>query len=170
LDRVAFIWLMINAAIACRRGPFASRAAWVCGIFLALSPAMATAVFVVNAPWVHPAEKGGATEAYMTLTSTEGATLVGVRSDIALSVVIVTAAGKSKSIERLSLSAGDTVGLKPGASRLRLLRLTRTLKLGDRVPLVLTVEYADGKRQEIPVDAEVRRRSPIDDHLHGHAH
>jgi VCBS repeat-containing protein len=48
--------------------------------------------------------------------------------------------------------------------------LTRALKLGDRVPLMLTIESGDGSRQEIPIDAEVRRHSPIDDHLHGHAH
>ena len=161
---------MSRVAIDRHRGRIPSSAAWVFGTFLALVPAMAMAVFVVNAPWVRPVGAGGNTEAYMTLTSTEGATLVAVRSDIASGIVIVTADREKKRVERLPLPAGDAVMLQPGASRVRLLRLTRALKLGDRVPLTLAIEHADGKREEIAVDAEVRRRSPIDDHLHGHAH
>jgi copper(I)-binding protein len=49
--------------------------------------------------------------------------------------------------------------------------LARQLRLGDRVPLTLVVREADGVVQAIDVDAEVRRRSPTDDHRgHAHAH
>ncbi len=41
----------------------------------------AHALFIVNQPWVKPGTRN--TEAYMVLTSTEGATLIGVRSSIA---------------------------------------------------------------------------------------
>ncbi len=141
----------------------------IAGIASLLFPAMAAAVFVVNAPWVRPGIADGTTEAYMTLTSTDGAALVGVGSEIA-AVVILSGDGKGKQVSRLPLPAGAAITLKPGARRLRLLRLTRALKLGDRVPLTLTIESAEGSRTEIPVDAEVRLRSPIDDHRHGHAH
>ena len=40
----------------------------------------------------------------------------------------------------------------------------------DRVPIVVTIETADGSRQEIALQAEVRRRSALDDHLLGHKH
>ena len=44
----------------------------------------AHALFIVNQPWVKPGMRN--TEAYMALTSTEGATLIGVRSSIAAQV------------------------------------------------------------------------------------
>ncbi len=160
---------MNSAAIARRPRRLAPPVAWSAGVFLALVPAVGMAIFVVNAPWVRPASVGGITEACMTLTSTEGATLVGAHSDIAGSAAIVTG-GRNRRVERLPLPAGKAVLLEPGASRVRLLRLTRALKLGDRVPLTLTIEGADGSRREIQVSAEVRRRSAIDDHRLGHAH
>ena len=64
----------------------------------------------------------------------------------------------------IPLPAGVTVLLAPGAYRFALAKLSRPLKLGDRVPFVLIVEAPDGSRQEISVNAEVRRRSPTDDH------
>jgi hypothetical protein len=36
--------------------------------------------------------------------------------------------------------------------------------------MVLVVQAADGSRQEIPLEAEVRLHSPTYDHLHGHRH
>lgn len=160
---------MSRAAAAPRRCRIALGFAVVSGILAALVPSFAVALLVVNAPWVRPGSADGTTEAYMTLTSTDGAALVGVASEIA-AVVILSGDGKGKQVERLPLPAGAAIMLKPGERRLRLLRLTRALKLGDRVPLTLTIEAADGSRQQIPVDGEVRRRSPIDDHRHGHAH
>ena len=60
--------------------------------------------------------------------------------------------------------------LKPGAYRFSLAPLNRPLKLGDRVGFVLTVEGADGSRQDVPLSAEVRLRSPYDDYRRGHQH
>jgi len=148
---------------------FASLAALIAGIVAALAPMTAAAVFVVNLPWARPAGEGRTSEVYMALTSTEGATLVDVKCGVAKRVVIIAAGDRSAAIERLPLPKGDAVTLEPGGNRLRLVGLSHALKLGDRVSLVLTLEYGDGTRQEIPVDAEVRRRSAFDDHLHGHA-
>lgn len=148
----------------------ASSVALIAGVALAIVPTMAAAVFIVTAPWVRPAGEGRTTEAYMELRSTEGATLVGVRCELAAEAVLYAAGKGSLGIERLSLPAGGAVKLAPGANRVGLVRLTRALKLGDRVPLTLTIEAGDGRLQEIPVDAEVRQRSVIDDHLRGHRH
>ena len=60
--------------------------------------------------------------------------------------------------------------LVPGSYHIRLVGLARALKLGDRVPLVLIIERADGKREDVDAEAEVRRRSTVDDHLYGHHH
>lgn len=142
----------------------------IAAIATAFVPAVAEAIFIVNQPWARPAANAASTDAYMELTSTDGAALVGARSGFARSVVIVAPGGKTREVERLALPEGARVLLAPGAYRLRLTMLDRALKLGDRVPIVLTIEGVDGKRQEIPIAAEVRRRSPSDDERRTHHH
>jgi hypothetical protein len=46
--------------------------------------------------------------------------------------------------------------------------LKRRLTLGDHLALTLTLRDARGNTQEIPIDAEVRHRSPIDDERRAH--
>jgi copper(I)-binding protein len=145
------------------------RVALSCGLALALAAAQASALFVVNQPWVRPASRLQATEAYMNLTSTEGATLVAVTSAAADNVTI-HAPGKSGRVSRLRLPAQTLVALAPNSYRLVLGRLVRTLKLGEHVPLTLTLEHSDGSRENIGVEAEVRLHSPIEDELRAHAH
>jgi copper(I)-binding protein len=106
----------------------------------------------------------------MELTSVDGGALVGARSDIARRVDLVGPGTTAKPVGRLPLPAGAPVILAPGSYRVRLVAIDRALKLGDWVPLVLIVEGADGSRQEVALRAEVRRRSALDDHLHGHRH
>ena len=106
----------------------------------------------------------------MELTAVDGATLVGARSDIAGRVFLVGPGKDGAPVERLALAPAAPVMLLPGSYHVRLTGLTHALKLGDRVPLVLIVEGADGKRAEVSIEAEVRRRSTVDDHLYGHRH
>ena len=146
------------------------RSLLVQGLAVALIPAHAASLFVVTEPWVRVASNGRAAEAYMELRSTDGATLVAVKSDIATEVVMRSPGASGAPLSRIPLAAGSTVKLAPGGYRLVLASLDRTLKLGDRVEFVLTIEGADGKRQDIAASAEVRRRSPTDDHRRGHAH
>jgi len=153
------------------RGAAATALVFVLALF-ALS-AGATGLFIVNQPWVRPAPAGKTTEAYMDLTSTAGASLIGVESTDAASATIANpkpASSAGKTPQSIILSPGKLIALAPGAARITLRRLTRTLKLGDRVSLVLVVVYDDGSRQSIPVDAEVRLHSPIDDELRAHHH
>lgn len=135
---------------------------------LAAFPALAAGVFVVNYPWARPAAKGAATEVFMELTAVDGGALVGAHSTMAGSATLVGPGKSTASVDRLALAAGAPVMLMPGSYRVRLSGLTRPLKLGDRVPLVLVVEAEDGKRIEVDTDAEVRRRSTVDEHLDGH--
>jgi len=137
--------------------------------FLLVSTA-AHAVFSVNAPWVRPTQERSATEAYMRVTSTEGAVLKEVRSPLATSVVIRAAGSAGRYLPQLALPAGVPVLFAPDQVRLVLRGLAHPMAVGERVPLVLTIEGADGSRQEIPVNAEVRVRSPIDDERRAHQH
>ena len=131
----------------------------------------AQALFIVSQPWVIPAEGGASTEVYMDLTSTEGATVVGVSTDAAAAAALLRPGKPSKEAQGIVLAPGKLMELRPSGYRIALQRLARPLKLGDRLMLTLTIQAADGTRQDIPVDAEVRPRSPIeDDRAHKHAH
>jgi copper(I)-binding protein len=140
------------------------------GVVLALIVTDANAIFIVNQPWLTPAAKGRSTAAYMDLTSTEGATLVAARSDAAVNVRIAGSKGRAAIVASLPLPAGKMIRLEKGGYRLVLDRLTRTVALGDRVILTLTIEAGDGSRQEIAVNAEARRNSPLDDERRAHHH
>ncbi|MCC6196264.1 MAG: copper chaperone PCu(A)C [Burkholderiales bacterium] len=133
-----------------------------CALFAAV-PARA-GVFSVAEPWTRPAAAGASTEAFMQIMSSGGATLVEVRSTLAGRVRLVSGATRQDPPFALALPPRATVKLAPGGTRVVLERLARPLKLRDRVPLTLVLRNADGTMQEIAVDAEVRRRSPSDDH------
>jgi copper(I)-binding protein len=142
--------------------------AW--GLALALLSSDAAAIFIVTEPWVRLAPNARSAEAYMELRSTEGARLVAVSTAVATGVVLLAPVATRSAVPEIPLAANATVKLAPGAFRIALAHLDRPLKLGDRVALVLTIETADGDRQEIPVNAEVRRHSPTDDHSRAHKH
>jgi copper(I)-binding protein len=144
----------------------------ILGLAMALATASAHAVITVNQPWLRPAQATQATEVYMDVTSSEGARLLGARTDAAGAITILAPGRKGVAADNLALPPGATVALAPGAYRFAMKQAGRPLKLGDRVLLVLAVEMADGSRLDVPVDAEVRMHSPIDDELraHGHAH
>lgn len=149
---------------------FACCCALAGAFFGASLPALAVAVITVSDPWVRVAPNGRSAEGYMEIRSSEGATIVGVESDIAADIRLQRP-GKHRAVaDRIPLPAGTNVKLAPGAYRLLLPTLNRSLKLGDRVALKLIVEAPDGSRQAIPVNAEVRRRSAYDDHLRPHSH
>ena len=146
------------------------RLALRCGLILLLLAPSANALFIVNQPWARPARSGQATEVYMNLTSTDGATLVAVHADDAEEVVILPPGKHARPVATLPMPAGKLVALVPGKDRLAMIKLKRGVKLGDRILLTLTIEGADGARQEIPVNAEARMRSPLDDERRAHAH
>lgn len=102
----------------------------------------------------------------MLLTSTDGAVLKEVRSTLATSVVLRTAGSGTKTLPQLPLPAGVPVVLSPDAIHLVLRGLAHPLAIGERVPLLLTFVTANGMRQEIQVNAEVRMRAPVDDVRH----
>jgi copper(I)-binding protein len=129
----------------------------------ALAPARA-GVFSVAEPWTRAASANASAEAFMELMSSDGATLVDVRSPVAAQVRLVTGKQRQAPPFALALPARVTVKLAPGNVRLVLERVKRPLKLKDRVPLTLVLRNADGSTQEVEVDAEVRRRSPSADH------
>jgi copper(I)-binding protein len=115
----------------------------------------------VTAPWVRGTVADQmATGAFMTLTASTAARLVGVGSPVAGVVEIheMKLEGnvmRMRALEALDLPAGRAVDLKPGGYHVMLMDLRRPLKDGETVPLTLIIER-DGKREAIAVQAPVR--------------
>jgi copper(I)-binding protein len=141
------------------------------GLLAALPVASFAAVVSVNEPWVRPATAGASTDVFMELLVSEDATLTDVRTPVAARVSLAQGAQRRAPPFALRLAAQQTLLMRDRGTRIVLARIDRTLKLGDRVALTLVLRYADGSTQDIEVDAEVRRRSPSEDHGHaGHRH
>lgn len=128
------------------------------------------AVVAINEPWVRPAALGATTFAFMELTVSESATLVDVRTPVARSTALARGGQRQAPPFALRLGARETLLMRDAGTRIELRRVLRPLTRGDRVPLTLVLQYADGTLQEVEVDAEVRRRSPSDEHRGAHRH
>ena len=132
---------------------------------LALVPAASlAAVISVDEPWLRPAAAGNSTEFFMEIAVSESATLIDVRTPVATRVLLVQGGQRRPPPFALELAPRQPLSLRERGTRIVLGRVARTLKLGDRAPLTLVLRYADGTTQDVEVDAEVRRRSPSDEH------
>jgi copper(I)-binding protein len=103
-----------------------------------------------------------ASGAFMQITSAQGGRLVAVSTPMA-SVAEVhemkMADGgvmKMAAVPALDLPAGKAVELKPGGYHIMLMGLKQQLKAGDSVPLTLTIQGKDGKKETLQVAAPVR--------------
>lgn len=116
----------------------------------------------IEDPWVRatvPHQK--VTGAFMRLTASADAKLVAAGSPVAGTVEIHEMAiekevMKMRPVSAVQLPAGQVVELKPGAHHVMLMDLRQPLQPGDTVPLTLTVEGRDGKRETLEVKAAVR--------------
>lgn len=103
-----------------------------------------------------------ATGAFMTLTSKDGARLVAAESPAAKIVEVHEMSMSADNVMRMrqvdavELPAGKAVELKPGGYHVMLIDLAEQVKEGAHVPLTLTIETADGKRESVEVEATAR--------------
>lgn len=131
------------------------------GVLAFVFSATALAQVTVTDPWVRgtvPAQK--VTGAFMKLVATQDAKLVGVESSVAKIVEVheMRMEGdvmKMRAIASLDLPAKQAVELRPGSYHIMLIDLYAQMQPGETVPLTLIVEYADGKRENVPVEAMV---------------
>jgi len=63
---------------------------------------------------------------------------------------------KMFAVDGVDLPANQTVKLAPGGYHVMLMDLKQQLKAGDHVPLKLTFEMADKKRETVELSVEVR--------------
>ncbi|WP_432727832.1 copper chaperone PCu(A)C [Variovorax sp. W6] len=129
---------------------------------LLLTANAANAQVTVKDAWVRatvPQQK--ATGAFMQISAAQDTKLVSASSPVTPVVEVHEMAMQDnvmrmRQIPALDLPAGKTVELKPGGYHVMLLDLKQQVKEGDTVPLTLTFEGKDGKRETVEVKAPVR--------------
>ena len=122
----------------------------------------AQAQTIVKDPWVRgTVASQKASGAFMHITSAAGGKLVAASSPVAGVVEVHEMAMegnvmKMRAVPSLDLPAGKTVQLKPGGYHVMLMDLKQQLKPGETVPLTLTIEGKDGKRETLEVKAPIK--------------
>jgi copper(I)-binding protein len=122
----------------------------------------ASAEVIAKGAWVRatvPSQKS--TGAFVTLTSSEDAKVVGAASPAAAAVELHSSSMEGgvmqmRAVMVVDLPAGKAVELKPGGIHVMLMGLARPATAGDTLPLVFTVEDKAGKRSQVEVRAAVR--------------
>ncbi len=102
-----------------------------------------------------------ATGAFLKITSPQGGKLVAVSTPVARTaevheMVMQDNVMAMRAIESLELPAGKTVELKPGGHHLMLMGIEQPLQPGATVPVTLTVEGKDGKRETLQLTLPVK--------------
>ena len=141
---------------------------------LALTTASAHAQIKVDHPWVRGAVPGQrATGAFLDITSARDAALVKVESPLAATVAVHAMEMKNnlmtmREAPKIDLPAGKQVRLAPGGFHIMLMDLKQPVKNGETVPLKLTIEYPDKKRETVDVQAQVGGLGTSQEHQHKH--
>ncbi len=102
-----------------------------------------------------------ATGAFLKITSPQGGKLVAVSTPVARTaevheMVMQDNVMAMRASESLELPAGKTVELKPGGHHLMLMGIEQPLQPGATVPVTLTVEGKDGKRETLRLTLPVK--------------
>lgn len=125
----------------------------------ALLTLTAYAEVTVHNAWVRPTvPQQKTTGAFMTITSTTDARLVGIKSSIADRVEIHEMKMENdvmsmRAVPSLPLSAGKQTKLVPGGYHVMLFDLHQQVKAGDSVPLTLIIEGRNKKRTSVTIKA-----------------
>lgn len=148
---------------------------WLGVMALMLTTQVFAADIKVSDAWARataPGQENGSVG--LVITSPTDARIIAVTSPAAASAEIHTMtmdAGvmKMRQLEYLPLPAQQPVTLGPGGDHLMLFGLKKPLKAGGKVPLTITVQYADKKTRKINISALVRPLTAAHDpHQHHH--
>lgn len=126
--------------------------------------------------WVRAPAPGQKTAgAYVALTSDRDAAIVAAGSAAAARVEMHSTSTEGgvmrmRALPRIELPAGRTVKLTPGGFHLMLIDVKQPLKVGDKVPLTLSVQStgpaAGTSLITLKLEAEVRAAGPAESHKH----
>jgi periplasmic copper chaperone A len=130
------------------------------GLLWAMS-AQAQTVTVRDA-WIRGTVQGQtASGAFMELSAKTDARLVAASSPVAKvtevhNMRMENGVMKMFPVTGIDIPAGKSVKLASGGYHVMLMQLQKTLNPGDKVPLLLTFELADKKRETVELSVEVR--------------
>lgn len=116
----------------------------------------------VEGAWVRPAVPGQkVVGAFMTLTADADMTLVKAASPVARVVELhfmrmADGMMEMRELEQIELPKGTPVSLEPGGMHVMLIGLKAPIKVGDKVPLTLTLKDAKGGGKTLPVILQAR--------------
>lgn len=119
----------------------------------------AHAEVTVEGPWVRATvAQQKVTGAFMTITSTVDAHVVGITSPVADRAEIHEMKMNNevmtmRAVPSLPLDAGKTVQLAPGGFHIMLFGLRQQLKAGESIPLTLMIEDSQKRRTAVDVKA-----------------
>lgn len=148
----------------------------VSAILLVMVSGVRAAEISVKDVWIRATVPGqSATGAFMALSSHTTVRLVGVSSPIAgraevHQMRLEQGVMKMQAIPALEVPAGQTVQLAPGAYHVMLMRLSKPVEAGAQIPMQLTFELANQKRQTVGVTATVRALNAQRGGDHGQHH
>jgi len=127
--------------------------------YLLAGSALADSVKIENA-WVRATAPGQKVAAgFMELTADADMTLVGGSSPISNAFELhfmrmENGVMEMRQMQEIKLPKGKTVSLEPGDLHVMFIGLKSQIKPGQRVPITLIVKSADGKQQQLVVQAE----------------
>jgi len=147
-----------------------------CGLLVAMlcAAAVQAQTVTVRDAWIRGTVQGqSATGAFMELSAKTDARLVAASSPVA-KVTEVHNMRMENGVMRMfpvagiDIPAGKSVKLASGGYHVMLMQLDKPLTPGDRVPLLLTFELADKKREAVELSVEVRdlKGQPKKSHQH----
>lgn len=128
---------------------------------LCVAQAQAQSVIVKDA-WIRGMVPGQTVAgAYMELTAKSNVRLIGVTTPLTKSAEVhnmkmENGVMKMFPVDGIDVPAGKTVRLASGGYHVMLTNLQKPLKAGDKVPMQLTFELADKKRETVNLSVEVR--------------
>lgn len=134
----------------------------LCGLMLLMAVAAHAQEVSVKDAWIRGTVQGqNATGAFMELTGKSNARLVSAASPAAKTVEVHSmkvenGVMKMFPVDGVDLPAGKPVKLAPGGFHVMLMDLQKPLNVGDKVPLKLTFELANKKRETLDLNVEVR--------------
>lgn len=145
-------------------------------IVLALAAPAAAAQVTVKEAWVRatvPQQRG--TGAFMQITSARDARLVEVKTPVAKvaevhEMAMVDNVMRMRRVQALELPAGKTVELKPGGYHVMLMELNGQIKAGDTIPITLTIENKDSRRETIELKVPAKPLTHTPEAGHGKHH
>ena len=109
---------------------------------------------------------------YMKITSAKSSALVAVSTPLTSraelhEMSMEAGVMKMRAVPKIDLPAGKTIELKPGGYHLMLMNLSRPLHKGETIPVTLTFEGPDKKKEQLEIKVQVRDMTGS---MQGHQH